>query len=322
MEWNNELHLDFTRESKSTRDGVGDALIEIGAEDANIIVLTADLGESTRALEFGKTYPDRFFNVGVAEQNMAGVAAGLALQGKTVFMASFGVFSPGRNWDQVRVSIAYSKANVKILASHTGLSVGEDGATHQALEDIAITRVIPNMQVFSPADYEEAKKIVHATAKTNNPSYIRYNRPALSQFTTFDTPFEIGQVYQYAKGNHITIMTTGITLQFGIEAVLRLRNEGINAALFHVPTIKPLIIDPIIASLEETGIGIVIEDHQIAGGCGSAILEKIAEKGKAYPLHLIGMQDTFGESGKYQELFKKYGISADALYTKAKMLIQ
>jgi len=322
MKINQRLKLQFKEETfKSTRDGVSEGLMALGRDNQNVIVLTADLPDSTRTIDFSKTYPDRFFNVGVAEQNMAGIAAGLALSGKIPYIASFGVFSPGRNWDQIRVSIAYSMANVKILSSHTGLGTGEDGASHQALEDIALMRVLPNMTVVSPGDAEEASKAVIAAASVNGPVYIRYGRQAARSFTTKASPFSIGKAYVYVKGTDITILTTGVTLQSAWDAALLLEKKGISAELIHVPTVKPLDIDTILTSVRKTGRAVSIEDHQIAGGFGSTILENIIT---AYPVPfaMVGMHDSFGQSGPYKELFDFYHINAAAIVDKALRLMR
>lgn len=320
MTLNSNIQLDDSGTYKSTRDGSGEALIMLGEQNENVVVLTADLPESTRVLAFGKQFPDRYFNVGVAEQNMAGIAAGLALSGKTVFAASFGVFSPGRNWDQIRVSICYSNANVKILSTHTGLGVGEDGATHQALEDIAITRVLPRMTVIAPGDAVETQKAVIAAAQMRGPVYLRLGRQGVRTYTTAQTPFAIGKAYVYTQGTDITILTTGSTLEFAMKAAYELDNIGIHAEVVHCPTIKPLDEETILASLTKTKCAVSIEDHQKAAGFGSAVLEAMA-KHILFPMEIIGMSDTFGQSGTYAQLFEKYGISTQALIEKAKEVV-
>lgn len=306
---------------ESTRDGFGKGLVEIGKEHEDVLVLCADLPESTRAARFKEVFPERYFDCGVAEQNMAGVAAGLALSGKIPFICSFAVFSPGRNWDQIRVSICYSQANVKIAASHTGLGVGEDGANHQALEDIAITRVLPNMMVFAPADAEETRKITHAMVSLDSPMYIRFGKQQVRTYTTEHTPFAIGKAYIYTEGHDVTLISTGQILEFSLEAARNLEKIGISAEVIHAPTIKPLDVQTLLQSLGKTRCGVTVEDHQLAGGFGSAVLENVS-RSLLVPIEMVGMQDSFGESGNYLELFKKYGIYTDTIVEKAKIAIQ
>jgi transketolase len=307
---NNALHLTTGETKKTTRDGVGEGLLYLGKNNPQVLVLTADLADSTRSLEFGKTFPEKYFNVGVAEQNMAGVAAGLALDGKIPFIASFGVFSPGRNWDQVRVSICYSKANVKIISSHTGLSAAQDGATHQALEDIAITRVLPNMCVIAPADAIEARKAIIVAAEYVGPLYIRYEKNDVPIYTTDDTPFVIGQGYQYIEGSDVTIASTGQTLQLALGAAQDLEMQGISAEVLHFPTIKPLDKKLLLESIAKTRCLVSVEEHQVSGGFGGVLAEAVVTN-DPIPMHMIGMQNTFAESGPFDALAQKYGITKE-----------
>lgn len=316
-----DLNIDINnKEYKSTRDGYGQALLTLGEVNKGVVVLTADLPNSTRTNMFKEMFPERFFDCGVAEQNMAGVSAGLALSGKIPFMSSFGVFSPGRNWEQIRVSICYSNANVKIVSTHTGLGVGEDGASHQALEDIAITRVLPNLIVLSPVDFNETKKAVIASTEIDRPVYIRLTRQAVKSFTTDNTPFKIGKAYKYIEGSDITIFSTGAILEFSINAAIELSKLGISAEVINVPTIKPLDEETIIDSVKKTKCAITVEDHQIHGGFGSAIAELLAEK---FPIRIgfIGMHDSFGESGNYMDLYRKYGLTTNDIIKKAQDIL-
>lgn len=301
----------------ATRDGYGEGVLEAGKDNKDIVVLTADVTESTRNESFKNKYPNRFFSVGVAEQNLAGIAAGLALSGKIPFMASYATFSPGRNWDQIRVSICYSNANVKIVGAHAGISVGADGATHQALEDLALTRVLPNLTVISPADAKEAKKATIAAAKHQGPVYIRLHRSNTPIMTLEKTPFEIGKAQVWAKGSDITICATGPMVYQALEAAQELQKEHhIKAEVINVATIKPLDKETILKSAKKTKKVITVEEHQIAGGMGSAIAELLSEE---FPVQIarIGVNDTFGESGQPELLLEKYGLTAQHIVNKA-----
>lgn len=292
-----------------TRNGYGDGVVLAGKSDPNVVVLCADLTESTRSEDFKKQFPERFIEVGVAEQNMAGISAGLAIGGKVPFMASYATFSPGRNWDQIRVSICYSENNVKIIGAHAGLSVGPDGATHQALEDIAITRVLPNLVVISPCDYEEAKKATIAAAKYVGPVYIRLAREKTPVFTTPQTPFEIGKANILMEGRDITLISTGPIVYETLKASQELKLKyGISCEVINVSTIKPLDEKTILNSARKTGKVVTVEEHQIYGGLGGAVAELLSQK-LPTPMKIMGIENTFGESGQYIELLEKYGIS-------------
>lgn len=307
----------LNKENKSTRDAYGEALLSLAKTNKQIVVVSADLAESTRVQKFAKKYPERFFEVGVAEQNMLGLAAGLSLSGKTVFASSFAVFSPGRNWDQLRISICYSQSNVKIVSTHAGLSVGEDGASHQALEDIAITRVLPNLLVISPLDYEETKKAVIAIAKIKNPVYLRLHRQASPQITDAKTSFQIGKANILQAGKNLTLVGCGPILHEALKAAENLKKQNISVEIINCHTIKPLDKNTILKSLQKTKRLITLEEHQIAGGLGSAILEQVVSQ-YPVPVKLIGVQDTFGESGKPQELWHKYKL--DSQYIEQEIL--
>lgn len=293
-------------EKKATREGFGEAMMMLGRDNKNVVVVTADLGESLKVDEFEKLYSDRFIQVGVAEQNMMGVASGLALSGKIPFAVSYGVFNPGRNWDQLRVSVCYTNANVKIVGGHTGISVGPDGATHQALEDIAQTRVLPNLMVVVPADYEQAKKATMAIASYQGPAYLRLTRPKTAMFTSATTPFELGKVQVLREGKDVTIFACGVLVYEALLASEELKDE-VDVEVVNVHTIKPIDEEAIVRSAKKTGKVITLEDHQIIGGLGGAISEVLGAK---CPTKIIrmGMEDTFGESGEPIELLAKYGL--------------
>jgi transketolase len=295
-----------------TRNGYGDALLELGKTNQDIVVLTADLTESTRVDKFAKAFPDRFFNCGVAEQNMMSIAAGLAVEGKIPFISSYAVFSPGRNWDQMRVNVCYNNANVKIAGHHTGLSVGPDGATHQALEDIAITRVLPNLTVVAPIDYKEAFKATIAASKHIGPIYLRLTREKSPIITNQQTPFKIGQANILKTGQDITLIGCGPISINGLLAAYELEKEGISVEVINSHTIKPLDTKTILSSAMKTKKIITLEEHQIAGGLGSAVCEYISEI-YPVPIHRLGMRDCFGESGTPEELIQKFNLDTKSI---------
>lgn len=302
-------NLFTTKETcKSTRDAFGEALLALGKTDKDIVVVSADLAESTRVHHFAKKYPQRFFEAGVAEQNMLGVAAGLALAGKTAFATSFGVFSPGRNWDQLRISVCYSQANVKIISTHSGLAVGADGASHQALEDIAITRCLPNLTVIAPIDYEETKKVIRAICKIKNPVYVRLTRQNSPVITTAQTPFQIGKANILQTGSDVTLIGCGSLVYEALKAVRVLARQKISVEIINLHTIKPLDESTILKSVRKTKCLVTVEEHQLSGGMGSAVAEMLAQK-YPVPINMIGVQDKFGESGTPEELWEKYKLN-------------
>lgn len=303
-----------------TRNGFGEELALLGASNENIVALSADLTESTRVHLFKEKFPERFFQVGVAEQNMIGIAAGLALEGKIAFAASYAVFSPGRSWDQVRVSVCYSNLNVKIIGGHAGLSVGPDGATHQALEDIAITRVLPNMKVVVPADYEQAKKATRAIALDASPTYLRLGRAGFPSFTLADTEFELGKANVYKEGTDVTIIACGIMVHEALLAAKMLELKEISAEVINVHTIKPLDTQTIIKSAQKTKKVITVEEHQISGGLGGAVSECLSEH-YPVPIKRLGVADSFGESAEPQELLEKFGLTKENIAIQAEELV-
>ena len=290
------------------RKGFGRGLKKAGQQDDRIVALCADLTDSTQISLFKDEFPDRFIEIGVAEQNLVTIGAGLAAMGKIPFTASYAAFSPGRNWEQIRTTICLNEQPVKIVGAHAGVSVGPDGATHQMLEDIALMRVLPHMVVIAPADSIEAEKATLAIAFNNAPSYIRLAREKTPVFTTQDTPFEIGKAYVLQEGTDITICATGTMTYQALLAAKLLQADGISAEVVHCPTIKPLDTHTIVASARKTGKVITAEEAQIAGGFGSAVAEALSEQ-YPVPIRRIGMQDRFGESGKPEELMKHFGLT-------------
>ncbi|KKU02873.1 MAG: Transketolase central region [Microgenomates group bacterium GW2011_GWC1_47_20] len=309
-----------------TRDGYGEGLVELGAGSQEIVVLTGDLKESTRVEEFAKKFPERFIECGVAEQNMMGIAAGLAAAGKIPFVSSYAVFSPGRNWDQLRVSVAYSGLNVKIAGAHTGVSVGPDGATHQALEDIAITRVLPNMTVVVPCDYWETKKATLAAAETNGPVYFRFTREKTPVITIPETPFKIGRAEVLWEANAqgetlcAAIVACGPLVYQALVAARELEKEEIGVTVVNNHSIKPMDVATIMRVARDCRAVVTVEEHQVMGGMGSAVAE-ILVKNYPVPMEMIGMQDTFGESGQPEELLEKYGMSVVKIKEAVKKVI-
>ena len=306
--------IDAPQAKKPSRDGFGKALVELGAENTNVWVMTADVSESTRTHWFAEKFPERFVQVGVAEQNLAGVAAGIASCGKTVFISAYGVFSPGRNWDQVRVAICYNNVPVKLHGSHTGITVGPDGASHQALEDIAIARVLPNITVIVPADSEEARKATLEVAKCEGPAYIRTCREKMSIFTTAGTPFAIGKANVYRFGDDVAIFACGPQVYESILAAEKLETEGISCAVVDCHTIKPIDVEAVKYWAGKTKFLVSVEEHQVSGGLGGAIAEVVSGlRAHACTLKRHGINDTFCESGEPLELLKKYGLDADGI---------
>ena len=298
-------------EKAPTRDGFGTGTIEAGKADPRIVVLCADLAESTRAEWFQKEFPERFIEMGVAEQNMATVAAGMALAGKIPFTASYAAFNPGRNYEQIRTTIALNNVSVKICGMHAGVSVGPDGATHQMLEDIGLMRMLPNMIVLTPGDAEEARKAVIAATATDGPVYIRFGRAATPVFTTPESPFRIGKALLLWESENpkIAILSTGSLSHTALVAARNLSEKRIETLVLHMPTVKPLDGEAVIDAAKRTGVVVTIEEHQVAGGFGSAVAEFLAEH-HPMPLKRLGIQDQFGQSGSPEELLSHYGLDA------------
>lgn len=303
---------------KATRDSYGETLVELGKENENIVVLDADLAAATKTGKFKAAFPERFFNAGIAEQNMMGVAAGLAAAGKTVFASSFAMFAAGRAFEIIRNSIGYPHLNVKIGASHAGISVGEDGATHQCCEDIALMRMIPGMVVINPADDVEAKAAVRAAVEHDGPVYLRFGRLAVPVFNNPDTyKFELGKGVQLVDGTDATIVATGLMVNEALIAAEMLKEEGISARVINIHTIKPIDKEIIIKAAKETGVVITAEEHSVLGGLGAAVAGVLCESHPA-PLIRIGVNDEFGCSGPALDLLKLYGLSAENIVAKTK----
>lgn len=302
-----ELKYSFT-EKKDTRSGFGDALLELGSTHPNVVALCADLTGSLKMTEFAQAYPERFFQVGIAEANMMGIAAGMTIGEKIPFTGTFANFSTGRVYDQIRQSIAYSHKNVKICASHAGLTLGEDGATHQILEDIGMMRMLPNMVVINPCDYNQTKNATLAIADYEGPVYLRFGRPKMPVFTAPDQPFEIGKAITFIDGIDVSIFATGHMLWYAIEAQAQLAQQGVEAEVINIHTIKPLDLKTVLGSAQKTGCVVTAEEHQIFGGLGSAIAEALGQY-LPLPIEMVGVNDSFGESGTPDELLKKYGCS-------------
>ncbi|MBC7546958.1 transketolase family protein [Candidatus Saccharibacteria bacterium] len=306
------LHLaDITGdlEQEPIRKGFGRGLLKAGQLDKNVVAACADLTDSTQMSLFKAEFPDRFVEIGVAEQNLATVGAGLAAMGKIPFVSSYAAFSPGRNWEQIRTTACLNERPVKIVGSHAGVSVGPDGATHQMLEDIALMRVLPNMVVIVPGDALEAERATLAMAQDGRPNYLRLAREATPIITTDKTPFEIGSAYVYEKGSDVTIIATGTMTYQSLVAAEQLYKDGIDAEVVHVPTIKPLDAETIIKSVKKTGCVVTVEEGQVIGGLGGAIAELLAENYPA-PMRRIGMLDRFGESGEPNQLLEHFGLDA------------
>ncbi|MFH1715574.1 MAG: transketolase family protein [Elusimicrobiota bacterium] len=304
-------------EKKATRLGYGEALAELGKENNKIVVLSADVTASTMSNLFANAFPDRFFNVGVAEQNMIGISAGLSLMGLIPYACAYSIFTTGRPWDQIRNTVCYSNLNVKIVGTHSGIMVGPDGATHQALEDIAIMRAIPNMKIIVPCDYYESIKATKKISEISGPVFLRLGRTAVPVMTNKDTEFEIGKMNIMREGSDVSIFACGVMVSEALRAAEILEHENIKAKVVNVHTIKPLDTQTLINTARETGAVVTAEEHQIIGGLGSAISEELARSFPA-PMEMIGIKDVFGESGEPDELLKVYGLTAEKIVASAK----
>lgn len=305
----------------ATRESYGNALVELGKEHDNIVVLDADLAGATKTGMFKKAYPERFFDCGIAEANMTGIAAGFATCGKVPFMSSFAMFAAGRAFEQVRNSVGYPHLNVKIGATHAGISVGEDGATHQCNEDIALMRTIPGMVIINPCDDVEAKAAVKAAYEHEGPVYMRFGRlaiPVINDEATYK--FELGKGIVLKEGKDVTIVATGLCVNEALEAAKMLEADGIQAEVINIHTIKPLDEEVILASAAKTGKVVTVEEHSVIGGLGSAVCDVLSEKAPTKVMK-IGVNDVFGESGPAVELIKKYGLDGESIYKKVKAYV-
>lgn len=306
---------------KATRDGFGDALYELGQSNPNVVALSADLSGSLKMQKFIKDFPQRFFQVGVAEANMMGIAAGLATAGKIPFTATFANFSTGRVYDQIRQSVAYSHKNVKVCASHAGLTLGEDGATHQILEDMGMIKMLPGFVVICPADYNQTKAAVHAIAAHHGPVYLRFGRPSWPVFVPEDEPFVIGKAVVMQPGTDITLIATGHIVWHALQAALQLAAEGISVELINVHTIKPLDEATIVASAQKTGCVVTAEEHQQLGGLGESVASALCRYHPAV-MEMVAVKDTFGESGVPSDLLEKYGLGITDIVAAARTALE
>ena len=311
----------IVREKKSPRAAYGKTLVELGKENSNIVVLDADLSCSTQTCAFAKEFPERFFNVGIAEQDLMTVAAGLSLTGKIPFVSTFAMFASGRAWEQVRNTIVYSKLNVKIVSTHGGITVGEDGASHQALEDVALMRLIPNMTVIVPADCRETAQAVKFAASHKGPVYIRISRTSVCDIFDENYKFDPFKAKVLSQGNKATIITNGETLIEVLDAAEILKKEGIDVEIIHMPAVKPVDKNTIIKSVQKTGLAITVENHSIIGGIGTTVAEVLCEE---LPTKLIrlGTNDEFGQSGEQRVLMEHYGLTGEKLAERIRKIIK
>ena len=308
-------------EKKDTRSGFGDGLTELGKTNPNVVALCADLTGSLKMNEFKKNHPERFFQVGIAEANMMGIASGLTIGGKIPFTGTFANFSTGRVYDQIRQSIAYSGKNVKICASHAGITLGEDGATHQILEDIGLMKMLPGMTVINTCDYNQTKAATIAIASHKGPVYLRFGRPKVPVFTPENQNFEIGKAVQLQEGNDVTIVATGHLVWEALEAAKILHDKGISADVINIHTIKPLDKEAILKSVDKTGCIVTAEEHNYLGGLGESVSRVLALKNPT-PQEFVATNDTFGESGTPAQLMEKYGLSANSIVEKSEKVIK
>jgi len=311
----------MTGSVKSTRDAYGEALVEVGAENEDVVVLDADVSKATKTDGFARAFPERFFNCGCAEQNMMGIAAGLALTGKVPFVSTFAVFASCRALDQVRNTIAYPKLNVKIAATHAGITMGADGPSHQSIEDIAIMKAIPNMTVIVPADAVETGKVVRTAAASDGPFYIRLGRVAVPSVTDVNQPFHVGRGVLMQRGGDVTIVACGIMTVAALEAARSLGHKRIRATVIHLPTVKPLDEELIILSAQETGAMVVAEEHTVIGGLGSDIA-RLLGRHIPVPFEQVGIMDTFAESGEPWELMEKYRLTSEEIVRAVEKVIE
>ncbi len=306
--------------SKATRAAYGETLIELLADGLDVVAVEADLSKSTTTGAFGDAHPDRFFNAGIAEQNMIDMAAGLAVAGKVAFTGSFAVFATGRAYDQVRNTVCYSALNVKIAPTHAGITVGPDGGSHQMLEDIALMRVLPGMRVLVPADYRSAKGAVRAAAQTPGPFYVRLGRASVPEVYGEDFVFEVGRAYVLREGSDVTLAACGIMVAEALQAAEMLAEEGVSAEVIDVATVKPLDAETIVASVRKTGAVVTCEEHSIIGGMGSAVAELLGEKAPV-PVTRVGVSDVFGTSGEPAELMEHFGLTSANVADAARNLL-
>lgn len=313
------IKAEITDKMRNLRDGYSSALIELGHDNEDVVAVDADLALSTKTKRFGTVFPDRFFDFGIAEANMMGVAAGLATCGKVVFASTFAVFATGRCYDQIRQSIAYPELDVKIVATHAGISVGGDGASHQMLEDMALMRVLPNMRVIAPADAIEVEDVISAIAEQPGPFYVRMGRADAPVIFDKHRPFQIGQAVPLREGDDLAIIATGTMTAEALRAHDLLRGDGIAARIIHMPTIKPVDRQAVLEVAEETGCILTCEEHSVIGGLGDAVAAAMAQR--PVPMRRVAINDVFGESGEARALMEKYGLTADDIADQARYLV-
>ena len=323
---NEKMHLVedlFSNDIKMspTRNGYGEGLVELGKENPDIVVMCGDLTDSTRTSYFQKEFPERFYEMGIAEQNMVGAACGLALVGKIPFAATYAAFIPGRSFDQIRISAGYNHANVKLSGAHAGISVGPDGATHQMMEDMAMMRALPGFTVIAPCDHEETRKATIAAAKIDGPLYLRFGRDKVPMITTKDTPFEIGKANILMDGSDVAIVANGPLVYEALTAAKELRREQIYCMVIDMHTVKPIDVSTLVYAAKKCGAVISAEEHQITGGLGGAVAETLA-RNHPVPQEFVGMPDKYGESGKPRELMEKYGMSKEGIKEAARKLMK
>jgi transketolase len=301
----------------ATRDAYGAALLELGKKRADVVVLDADLSGSTKTAKFAKAFPERFFNLGISEQDLIGTAGGFSLAGKLPFASTFAVFETGRAWEQIRQTICYSKLNVKLVATHAGITVGEDGASHQALMDIALMRVLPNMTVIVPADGRETEQVIYSIADYEGPVYVRLGRMKVPLVMPENYRFRLGKAHVFHLGKDATILATGIMVSVSLEARQILKSEGLDVGVINISTIKPLDEEAVLRAAESSRLIVTVEEHSVIGGLGSAVSELLSEK-HPVPVRRMGVKDTFGRSGKPEELLEFYGLTPDNIVNTIK----
>ena len=314
------MALEKLTEDRDTRSGFGAGLLELGKNNENVVALCADLTGSLKMNAFQDAFPDRFYQVGIAEANMMSVAAGMTIGGKIPFTGTFANFSTGRVYDQIRQTIAYSDKNVKICASHAGLTLGEDGATHQILEDLGLMKMLPGMTVINPCDYNQTKAATLAIAEHEGPVYLRFGRPKVANFTPEDQKFEIGKAWKISEGTDVSIFATGHLVWKAVEAQSVLADKGVSAEIINIHTIKPLDAEAILASVNKTGCAVTAEEHQRNGGLGDSVAQALALNGPA-PMEMVAVDDSFGESGTPEQLLEKYGLSTESIVEAALKVI-
>ncbi|NPB03099.1 MAG: transketolase family protein [Thermotogae bacterium] len=316
-----KFYVEKLGELKAIREAYGDFLLEIG-EDERVVVIDCDLGHSTKAAKFAKRFPERYVEIGIQEQNMIGMAAGLAAVGKIPFTSTFAIFAVGRPWEQIRLSVAYSNFNVKIVATHAGVATGEDGASHQMAEDLALMGAIPQMRILSPSDYYSAKSLLKTAYEYEGYIYVRLVRPKTPTVYSGEFSYQIGEAHLLKEGRDVAVISTGLPVHHALKAAWELEREGVSVAVYDFLTVKPLDEEAIMHAANTTGRILVVEDHVLWGGLGMAISSLLARKGVVIPLDLLNLGDKFGRSGKYEDLYRYYGLDSDGIKVRIKSLLR